>query len=206
MEGGAKLKMVTLPDFQDMPYEQHTSAAGATLNVVVRTASSPEALTNTLRRRVHRLSPDAPVRFTTMEASLYEEVAAPRFRSLLLGVFAGLSLCLAIAGVYGVTAYVVRQRSNEIGLRVAMGATPGDVLRLILRRAITLVTAGMAFGFVGSLAGTRLMTSMLFEVTPSDPITYIGVGALLGVVMLSASYLPARRAARLNPLAALRQE
>ncbi|HXR74896.1 MAG TPA: ABC transporter permease [Bryobacteraceae bacterium] len=189
-----------------MPYEQHTPAAGATLSVIVRTTSSPKALTSTLRRSVHELAPDAPVKFTTMEAFLYEEVAAPRFRTLLLGVFAGLSLCLAMAGVYGVTAYTVGQRSNEIGLRMAMGATPGDVLRLILRHSVALAVAGMALGFVGSLAGTRMMTSLLFEVKPSDRGTYAGVAIVLGVVVLAATYLPARRAAKLDPLVALRQE
>jgi putative ABC transport system permease protein len=189
-----------------MPYEQHTSAAGATLSVIVRSVASPEVLTSTLRRTVHELSPDAPVKFTTMEASLYEETAAPRFRTLLLGIFAALSLCLAIAGVYGATAYVVEQRSNEIGLRMAMGATPGQVLRLILKHGMALAAVGMTFGFLGSLAGTRLMTTMLFEVTPSDPTTYAGVAALLGVVVLGATYLPARRAAKLDPLVALRHE
>jgi predicted lysophospholipase L1 biosynthesis ABC-type transport system permease subunit len=99
-----------------MPYEQHTSSVGATLEVMVRTAGSPEALTNTLQRRVHQLAPDAPVRFTTIEASLYQETAAPRFRTLLVSIFAGLALCLAVAGVYGVTAYVAGQKSSEIGL------------------------------------------------------------------------------------------
>ncbi|HEY3458148.1 MAG TPA: FtsX-like permease family protein [Bryobacteraceae bacterium] len=160
----------------------------------------------TLRPRVHQLSPEVPLKFTTMEASLYEQVAAPRFRTLLLTIFAGLSLCLAIAGVYGVTAYVVGQRSNEIGLRMALGATPGNVLRLILRQGVALAVAGMALGFLGSLAGTRLMTSMLFEVKPTDPVTYAAVGILLGIVVLAASYIPARRAARLDPLIALRQE
>jgi putative ABC transport system permease protein len=188
-----------------MPYEQHPGA-GSSLYVVVRTVAAPEALTNTLRRTVHELSPDAPVRFTTMEASLYEEVSAPRFRSLLLGFFAGLSLCLAIAGVYGVNAYIVGQRSNEIGLRMAMGATPRQVLRMILRHGMGLAAMGMALGFLGSLAGTRLMRSMLFEVTPTDPVTYGGVAVLLGLVVLAASYLPARRAAKLDPLVALRQE
>jgi ABC-type antimicrobial peptide transport system permease subunit len=111
-----------------------------------------------------------------------------------------------MAGIYGVTAYVVGQRSNEIGLRMAMGATPGHVLRLILRHGIALAAAGMALGFLGSLAGTRLMSSMLFEVTPSDPITYAGAALLLGAVVLAASYIPARRAAKLDPLIALRQE
>jgi predicted permease len=189
-----------------MPYEQHTSAAGATLNVVVRAAISPDSLTNALHRKVHELAPDAPVRFTTMESSLYQETAAPRFQTLLLSIFAGLALCLAIAGIYGVTAYVVGQKSNEIGLRMAMGATPGQVLRLILRRGIELAAIGMALGFAGSLAGTRLMTGLLFEVRPSDPLTYAAVAGLLGSVVLAANYIPARRAAKLDPLIALRQE
>jgi predicted permease len=187
-----------------MPYEQHPGA-GSSLYVVVRTVAPPETLTNTLRRTVHELSSEVPLKFTTMEASLYEEVAAPRFRTLLLTIFAGLSLCLAIAGVYGLTAYVVGQRSNEIGLRMALGATPEQVLRLILRQGVALAAGGMALGFLGSLAGTRLMTSVLFEVQPADPIIYAAVGILLGVVVLAASFIPARRAARLDPLIALRQ-
>ncbi|MGA2740317.1 MAG: FtsX-like permease family protein [Bryobacteraceae bacterium] len=189
-----------------MPYDQHTSGAGATLNVVVRTSAAPEALTNTLRRRVQELAPDVPLKFTTMEASLYEEVAVPRFRTLLLGIFAGLALCLAMAGVYGVTAYAVGQRSNEIGLRMAMGATPGDVLRLVFRQGLRLAAIGMALGFLSALAGTRLMSSMLFEVAPGDPGTYAAVAALLGLTVLLAVYVPARRAANVDPLVALRRE
>jgi putative ABC transport system permease protein len=189
-----------------MPYEQHVSGAGTTLTVLARTATAPEALTNTLRRMVHELSPDVPVKFTTMEQSLYQDVAAPRFRTVVLGIFAGLSLCLAMAGVYGVTASVVGQRSNEIGLRMAMGATPGQVLRLILKHGMLLAAAGMALGLLGSFAATRWMTSMLFEVTPSDPTTYAAVAVLLGVIVLCASYFPARRAARLDPLTTLRQD
>ena len=189
-----------------MPYEQHTAGAGTGLTVVVRTVSAPEALTKTLEQKVHELSADAPVRFTTLEASLYEETAAPRFRTLLLGVFAGISLCLAMAGVYGVTAYGVSQRSNEIGVRMAMGATPAHALRLVLRHGAALAAAGMTIGFLGSLGGTRLLTSMLFEVSPSDPATYAAVAVLLGLVVLLASYLPARKAAKLDPVVALRQE
>jgi putative ABC transport system permease protein len=189
-----------------MPFEQHMAGAGTTLIVVVRTSGVPEALTDTLRRTVHDLAPDVPVKFTTMEASLSEEVAAPRFRTLLLGIFAGLSICLAVAGVYGVTAYIAGQRLNEIGLRVAMGATPSQVLRLILRRAVLLATVGMALGFAGSVAGARLITALLFEVASDDPVIYSAVAVLLGTVMLLASYLPARRASRLDPLVALRQE
>ncbi len=189
-----------------MPYDQHTSGAGATLNVVVRTNAAPEALANTLRRRVQELSPDVPLKFTTMEASLYEEVAVPRFRTLLLAIFAGLALCLAMAGVYGVAAYAVGQRSNEIGLRMAMGATPGDVLRLVFRQGMRLAAIGMALGFLGAFAAARWMTSVLFEVAPGDPGTYAGVTVLLGLMALAAVYVPARRAANVDPLAALRRE
>jgi len=111
-----------------------------------------------------------------------------------------------MVGVYGVTAYAVGQRSNEIGLRMAMGATPGDVLRLIFKQGIRLAAVGMALGFLGALAGTRLLTSMLFEVAPGDPGTYGGVAAILGFMVLSAVYVPARRAANVDPLVALRQE
>ena len=189
-----------------MPYDQHMAGAGTTLNVVVRTNGAPEALANTLRRKVQELSPDVPVKFTTMEASLYEEVAVPRFRTLLLGIFAGLALCLAMAGVYGVAAYAVGQRSNEIGLRMAMGATPGDVLRLVFRQGMRLAAIGMALGFLGAFAAARWMTSVLFEVAPGDPGTYAGVTVLLGLMALAAVYVPARRAANVDPLAALRRE
>ena len=189
-----------------MPYAQHVSGAGSNLHVVVRTAVEPEALSNTLQRAVHELSSDAPVKFKTMEASIYEEVAAPRFRTVLLAIFAGLSLCLAIAGIYGVTAYLVSQRSHELGLRIAMGATPGRVLHLVLKQGLALAAVGMTLGLVGSLAGTRLITSVLFEVRPSDPTTYVCVAVLLALLVVAASYFPARRAARLDPLVVLRQE
>lgn len=189
-----------------MPYAQHVMGAGSNLNVIVRTSVEPEALTNTLRRMLHELSPDAPVKFTTMRASLYEEEAAPRFRTLLLTIFAGLSLCLAIAGIYGVTAYAVSQRSHELGLRMAMGATPRSLRHLVLKQGLVLAAIGMILGFIGSLAGTRLLTSVLFEVRPADPTVYVCVAFLLASVVLAASYFPAWRAARLDPLAVLRQE
>ncbi|MBV9613348.1 MAG: ABC transporter permease, partial [Acidobacteriaceae bacterium] len=133
-----------------MPYEQHGLGAGSNLNVVVRTSVEPEILTNTLRRTLHDLSPDAPVRFKTMRASLFEEVAAPRFRTYLLAIFAGLSLCLAIAGIYGVTAYVVSQRSHELGVRMAMGATPRIVRGLVLKQGLALAAIGITAGLAGS--------------------------------------------------------
>ena len=186
-------------------YQQHP-APSTNLNVVVRTAIAPGALSETLRQKARGLSADVPVKFTTMEASLSENVAAPRFRTLLLGVFATLAVCLAMAGVYGVMSYVVGQRSNEIGLRMALGANPGDVSRLVLRQALVLASLGIVIGLACSAAVTRLLQSMLFEVKPSDPLTYVVVIAALAAVALAASYVPARRAMRVDPMVALRYE
>ena len=188
-----------------MAYQQHPEPA-AGMSVVVRTAMEPSALIETLRGKAHALSTDVPVKFTTMEASLSENVAAPRFRTLLLGIFAALATCLAMAGVYGVMSYVVGQRANEIGLRMALGASPRDVLRLVLRQALSLTFLGIVIGLVSAAAMTRLLASMLFGVKPTDPATYFAVVALLSVVALAASYIPARRAMRVDPIVALRYE
>ena len=146
------------------------------------------------------------MKFTTMEAALSENVATPRFRTLLFGVFAGLALCLAMAGVYGVMACAVGQRSNEIGLRMALGASTGSVLRLILGQGLVLACLGLALGLAAAFALTRLLTSMLFQVQPNDPLVYLAAAVLLGLVTLVAGYVPARRASRIDPITALRQE
>jgi putative ABC transport system permease protein len=159
-----------------------------------------------MRDKVTKLSADVPVKFTTIEASLTENVAAPRFRTLLLGIFAGLAVCLAMAGVYGVMSYVVGQRANEIGLRVALGASPADVLRMVLRQSLTLTAAGIVLGLAGAAAVTQLLSSMLFGVKATDPLTYALVVAMLIAVALLASYVPARRAMRVDPMVALRYE
>ncbi len=188
-----------------MPYGQH-AFNGPALNMVVRTAGDPNVLVETLRRLGRETSSDVPMKFTTMEAILSENVAAPRFRTLLFAVFASLALCLAMAGVYGVMAYAVGQRSNEIGLRIALGARTGSVLRLIFRQALALAGLGLVLGLAVAVTGTRLLTSMLFRVQPNDPIVYVAVAVLLGVVALVASYVPARRASKIDPLTAIRQE
>jgi ABC-type antimicrobial peptide transport system permease subunit len=146
------------------------------------------------------------VKFTSMPELLAENTAAPRFRTLLVVVFAGTAVLLAMAGVYGVVSYAVGQRAGEIGLRMALGATQGDVLRMVLRQGMTLTGAGLAIGLIAAAAATRLLTSMLFAVKAGDPATYFGVAALLGLVSLAASYIPARRATRLDPVSALRRE
>jgi predicted permease len=186
-----------------MTYQQHGFNG---LSIVARTTGDPNALAETLRRLVRDKSKDVPMKFTTMEATLSETVAAPRFRTLLFAVFAGIAVCLAMAGVYGVMAYAVGQRSNEIGLRMSLGASTGSILRLILRQALALASLGLCLGLALAIAGTRLLTSMLFRVKPNDPEVYLAVAILLAVVALGASYIPARRASRIDPLTAIRQE
>jgi putative ABC transport system permease protein len=115
-------------------------------------------------------------------------------------------MCLAIAGVYGVMAYTIGQRSNEFGLRIALGASPGSVVRLVLAQGLALASIGLALGLAASIAGTRLLKSMLFEVQPNDPLVYVAVAVLLAVVALVAGYIPASRAAKIDPVVALRQE
>ncbi len=124
-----------------MPYLQHPQPA-TNMRVIVRTNAEPGVITAAMREKMRTISPDVPAKFSTMEQALSENIAAPRFRTLLLGIFAGLAVCLALAGVYGVMSYVVGQRANEIGLRMALGASPGEILRLVLRQAMVLAGAG----------------------------------------------------------------
>jgi predicted permease len=188
-----------------MPFEQHPFFATA-LSILLRTPGEPSSLSEAVRRKIRERSPEVPVRFTTMQASLADNVATPRFRTLLLTIFAGLAVVLAMAGVYGVMAYVVSQRSSEIGLRMAMGAGSGAVLRLVLGQGLKLAAIGVALGLAGAVAATRVLTSVLYEVKPTDPLTFVAVAAALVIVAFAASYFPARRATRVDPLLALRQE
>jgi putative ABC transport system permease protein len=188
-----------------MPYTQH-NYNGATLNMVVRTAGDPLALAGTLRRVAAEISPEVPVSFTTMEAAMSESVEDPRFRAALFGLFAALAVLLAMAGVYGVMAYAVEQRSREIGVRMALGADKASVLRLILGQGLVLAVVGLALGLAGAVAATRLLETVLFEVRPIDIPVYVGVVGLIATVTVLAGYLPAWRAAVLNPVDALKAE
>jgi predicted permease len=188
-----------------MPYEQHPLPS-TSLIVVARTPLEPGSLEETLRRTLRDISPEVPSRFSTMQAELSESVAAPRFRALLIGVFALLALALSMAGIYGVMAYSVAERTREIGIRLALGAQPGGVLHLVLRQGMRLVAAGLVVGLGAAFVATPLLTSMLFEVKPFDPATFAEACGALFVVAFVAIYVPARRATDVDPMVALRHE
>ena len=157
-----------------------------------------------LRRSLAGLRSDIPARLTTIETQVSRSVAERRFMLLLVGVFAGVALLLATIGVYGVIAYLVAQRERELGIRVALGARRGDILLLVLRQGATLAVIGALLGAVGALAVTRVMAGMLYEISPSDPLSYLGVVAVLCAVAVAATIPPARRASRAEPMSVLR--
>jgi putative ABC transport system permease protein len=160
-----------------------------------------------IRREVQALDGNLPVyRFSSMEHFLEDSLVRTRFSTTLLSVFAALALLLAAIGIYGVVAYTVNQRSHEIGIRMALGARPQDAVRLMLRQGAVPVAAGIAAGWAGSLAATPALASLLYGVKPTDPVVFLALPAILAAVGLLASYLPARRVAKVDPLIALRYE
>lgn len=188
-----------------MNYRQRPRKA-ADLYVVARATSTPASVFGAAREIAHDLAPDAPPRFTTVSQVFSNSLSSQHFNLTLIGAFAGTALLLAVAGIYGVMAYTVEQRTREFGVRMALGAQPVDVLSLVLRQGIITIGIGVAAGIFGAVALTRLMQSMLYHTSTTDPITFAGVAVLLTFVALLASYLPARRATRVDPVIALRYE
>lgn len=175
--------------------------------IVVRSASDPAGLAAPVRSVIKKLDQDLPVfRVSTMERLVSDSLAARRFSTFLLGAFAGLALLLAAVGIYGVTAYSVAQRTHEVGLRMALGAQRGDVLKLVVARGMLLTSVGLFVGLAGAFGLTRLLSTLLFGVGTTDPTTFAGVPIFLLFTSFLACYLPARRAAKVDPMVALRYE
>ena len=188
------------------PFQQDRSGFVRFVSFVTRTAA-PAGVVDGIRAEIRRVAPDLPIQSTvTMDEALAASVAQPRFRMLLLGLFATAATLIATCGLYGLMAYAVAQRRREIGVRMALGATRRDVLRLVLTHALRIVTAGLVVGLAGAAGVTRLLQRFLFGVTPTDPLVFAAVTLLLLAVGLLAAWLPARRATRIDPWAALRSE
>jgi predicted permease len=189
-----------------VPYRQVDALLPVSaLSLVVRTTNDPLAQANSIRTLVHQLDPTQPITaFRTMDENVSRSMTEPRFRTVLLTIFAGIAVALAAVGIFGVMAYSVSQRTRELALRIALGASREDVLRLVLKQGLRLTLTGLGIGLAGTFLLTRYVASMLFNVPPYDPVTLLGVVLALMAISLSACYLPARRATMVDPIEALR--
>jgi ABC-type antimicrobial peptide transport system permease subunit len=180
---------------------------GRELTIVARTDGDPTAVARFISAQVSEIDPNQPVgEIRAMTDFVADDLARPRFTTLLLGGFAGAALLLAAIGLYGVIAFAVAQRTREIGVRVVLGAQRRDVYQLVMRRGGLLLGIGLALGIAGALVLGRLVSGLLYGITPGDPVTLVAVTLLLATVAVVATYLPARRAMRVDPLVALRAE
>ncbi len=177
------------------------------MTVIARTLSEPRQVLRLIQEEIKAMDADLPVyNVSTLNELISGSVAQRRFQMTLIGVFSLLAVLLAVVGIYGVVSYSVSQRTNEIGIRMALGARAEDALRTVLLQGARLAGIGIALGLVGSLALNRLLENFVFGITTVDPITYVVTPAVLGLVAIAATYLPARRAGRVDPMVALRAE
>ena len=190
-----------------VPFYANTDFLTGGIALIVRTKTDPQSLVAAIQQRIWSLDKDQTVTdVKTMDDWVANSDAAPRSQTYLLGAFASLGLLLAAVGIYGVISYSVTQRTHEIGIRMALGAEPGQVMKLVLRQGLALALLGAGIGLLAAFALTRLMRSLLFETSATDPVTFAGVTILLVLVALAACYIPARRAMRVDPMVALRYE
>jgi putative ABC transport system permease protein len=191
-----------------LPYRQADALIPVfQLSIVLRTAGDPQLQTAALRSAVAEIDPNQPVvKIRTMQENMASSVTEPRFRTWLIGIFAGLALVLAAVGIYGVMSYSVTQRTNEIGIRVTLGAQPNDVFRIVVGEGLRLALIGVGVGLVAALISTRVLRTFLYGVNAVDPVTFILTAAILVAVAVAASFIPARRATRVDPMIALRYE
>jgi ABC-type antimicrobial peptide transport system permease subunit len=191
-------------------HDQMPIAAGGAeraMYVVLRTEGDPSSLVSAARHTVGELDPLlAIIGIRSMGEMMDLAVAQPRFTMLLLGVFGAVALTLAAIGIYGIMSYAVKRRTREIGIRMALGARPSDVLRLVVGQGMRLALMGLAVGVIGAFLATRLMTKLLYGVSATDPLTFASIAAVLAAVACVASWVPARRAVLTDPTTALRSE
>ena len=188
-----------------MPLRQHPYAANE-VQIVIRTRVPPESLIGALQQIVRAANPEVAMKFTTLDASVNNSIATPRFRATLVSTFASLALLLALAGIYAVMSYTTAQRTSEFGLRMALGARARDVVRLVLGRASRLTIVGVALGLLSALATSRVVATMLFGVTNTDLSTYGAVLLIAMPLVIAAAAIPAWRASRVDPLLAIKSE
>jgi putative ABC transport system permease protein len=191
-----------------LPYPQHTETVWAPgVSLAIRTAADPGAVSGRAVKAIHAIDPQQPVfAIATLDQMLSDSLTQKRFSAILVGLFAALGLTLAAVGLYGVMSYSVNQRVREIGVHMALGARGNDVLRLVVRRGLVLTVVGLLIGLAGAFSLTRFLATLLYQVSPTDPATFAGISVVLTVVAFLASYLPARRATKVDPLIALRYD
>jgi putative ABC transport system permease protein len=192
-----------------VPYAQYPidvlSGIYRNMSIVLKTAGNPASLAASLRAVVAEVDRDQPlVRVRTMEEAMAESVAQPRLRTTLLALFSGVALALSLIGVYGVMAYAVSERTHEMGVRIALGASPGDIRSLVVGEGTRLAAVGIAVGIAGALAASRGLGTLLFGITATDPLTFTAAALVLAAAGIAAAYLPARRASRIDPVSLLR--
>jgi predicted permease len=188
-----------------LPYLQHP-APGSRLELLARTSIAPETLAASIRDAARALNPEVPVRFSTLDDAVGKTLAYPRFRAVLVAGFAVLAVALALIGIYGVLSFLVEERTPELGVRMALGALRRDIFSHVIGRSMGLVSGGLLIGVLITLAAVTALQSVLFGVSPRDPLTIAAVAALFVVTAFLASSIPAMRASRVDPLIALRQE
>ena len=195
------------PDMQMyVPHKQWPFPDGLMV-FVIRAASTPAAISYAARQAIHSIDATQPIsRIMLLQRYVGLSVQGRRFALILIGAFGAIALALSVVGIYGVTAYSVAQRTREIGIRIALGARRGELLGLLVRQGMLLVTCGVTAGVIASVALTRFLATMLFDVQPTDPLTFASVVLLLVAVSAAACFLPARRAMRVDPMVALRYE
>ena len=200
---GVRLATPAVPEY----YVAEATAAFSDMTLVVRTKGDPASLTPALRQAVAEMDKDQPLYdVRTMDSLVARSVARQRFSMTLVGVFAVLAMLLAAVGIFSVMSFLVAQRTHEIGVRMALGAQPRDILSMVVRQGLVLTLAGVCVGLAGAFALTRLMSGLLYEVSATDPVVYGSITALLAAVAVLACYVPARRATKVDPLIALRYE